>query len=244
MFIKRLEAIEKMLDEGWLEFGGKIRIVGIDPSRIAVFEFVMGADHLKINQDDDIQMAINIFDFCKVLRRLKNSEILRLIYDQESYQITIVGRVNNRKKTFKLPEIDISDQEEFPFEKLLAMSLPAMFWIEANDFKDMVEDCEMYSDAVDIGTGNDKVLVKAFYPNAEVSSEIEMPDIIEGVVSSYSIRFLKILINCMLGSKLLVRFGAGKPMIVLDKIDEETRMLWFLAPRIVEADFEDDDDDF
>ncbi|MCP4651656.1 MAG: hypothetical protein GY853_16465 [PVC group bacterium] len=244
LFIKKLEAIEKMIDEGWLQFGGRIRIVGLDPSRIAIFELIFGEEFIEIHEDDDISVPINIFDLSKIMVRLKTTETLRLVYDEETYRLKVIGKIKNRKKTFNIPAVDIATEEEPPIDKLLGMDLPALFWIEASDLKDMIADCEIYSECLDIKTGDNTIMFKADYPNADVTTEIEMEGVVEDIISSYSIRFLKIMVGCMIGSKLLIRYGAGKPMIIIDKMSEESRMLWFLAPRVVEADFPEDDDEF
>jgi len=242
VFIKRVEAIEKMIDEGWIQFKPDcIRMVGLDPSRIAVFEFVAGEDMVTIHESDEMSLPINFFDMCKVLVRMKTAETLRLQYDGSFFKL--IGKIDNRKKTFNLPLIDITEVEEPPMDHLLSMPLKVTFFVDVTSLKDMIEDCAIFSDTLTVTTKTDRVIMGAIYfGSANVISEIEVEDVHEDELTSYAIRFLKIAVDCMIGEKVLVRFQSNYPMLILNKISELSRMVFFLAPRVEESDFPDDDD--
>ncbi len=244
LFIQKMEAVQKIMDEGWMEFGGKIRVVGTDPSRIAIFEFLLGKEFLNIHEDDDISMPVQMFDLYKMLSRLKKTESLRIRYVEEDNLMTIIGKVNGRKKTFKLPAVDLDEDDELPINDLLGMPLNATFYAEIADIKDMVEDCEALSDIVEIGTREGRVLFKASYVGgSQVTSELPVEDIIAGEEAAYSVRYMKQMVASMAGERALFRFGTDKPLVAYSKIGDNSRMIYFLAPRVEEADFEDDDYD-
>ena len=154
------------------------------------------------------------------------------------------GPFLGRKKTFKLPAIDLDHEKELPIDSLLEMPLNAIFNVNIADLKDMVEDCEMLSDEIDIMTKYNKVIFKSSYVyGSEIISEMPVEDIIEGEKSAYSVRYLKLLCNAMVGNNATIRFGSAKPLIAYLKLGDNSRIIYFLAPRVLEEDFEDDFDD-
>jgi len=234
-FLKYLKQLGKIIDECWIEFGGKIRLFGMGPSRISVFEFMLGDDCMEIIEDEDIKIAINLSDLEKVLKRFtKDSSIFIKTGDNK---LIITGDIKNKTKTFRLSQIDMEQTDKDPLPKLSKIPYNVILKMNGVDFKDSLKDSEICSEIITMETkGNDLYLSSIGYCNS-VDIKYEMDyEIYADEKASYSIKFLLNMIEPMKNSEITIMFKSDYPMVMFEKISSKSWMKWYLAPRISEDD--------
>ena len=75
-FLKYMKELGKVIYEAYIHFGKRIRIYGLGPSRIMVFEFVFGGESLNIIRDEERSFGLCFTDLEKVIRRFSATKEL------------------------------------------------------------------------------------------------------------------------------------------------------------------------
>jgi hypothetical protein len=231
-FIRAIKSIASVMDETVFHFKEGIRAFGFDPSRICLFELVIGTSELDIISDGDEAVLICIPDVTKALSRLASSEDLTLILDDN--RLIIKGKIGGRTKTFKL-NVSGDDHPLDVSDILLNLELDSVFNISLADFMDMVKDGEMFSEVVQLKTENNTLKVDGYSGIGEFNSEIEM-DITSEETCQYSIVFLNNMLKDLGGVEVTISFATNKPMMVYNKLSRDSYLKWFLAPRVEQDD--------
>jgi len=236
-FIKAMKAIKEVVYEGYLEFGDGIRLFGIGPSRIQLFELTLGNDILDVVKSGYEDVPLDLGDLYKVLDRFKGGEIesLKLIYDDNC--LTIRGKVGGRIKTFKRYAVDIDYRiDENPIPKLLKLPLDAVFKVEATAFIDCLKDCELFAEIFTMESLNDSILISSVGNCGTSETELPTTEIYSNQKASYSIPLVKKMLESTYNNEVIIMFKTDHPIAIHDKISDTSRMVWFLGPRV------DDDD--
>jgi len=241
-FIKHSEVIASFLYEGVMQFSDEIRLVGIDPGRIAVLELKLGNDLVETTNKTKLEAPINLDDFSKITKRFSDPEELTISFDDFDNIVTIKGKIKNKTKTFRLSTIDM-DMTDFkdPIPMLSKIKYNVVFKISSGDLLDALKDTELYSDIFTISTDNGLVIISATGIIGSSKTEIEpITEIYAKEKSSYSTGRTKKILTPLKGSDVLVMLKKDYPLALYDRLSAKSHMLYYLAPRI---DEEEDDDD-
>lgn len=233
-FIKHIKVIAEFLDESLIRFSDKIRIVGLDPSRIAVIELLMDNDYIKTTNKKEIEAPVSLDSISKIMKRFSNPDELYIICDEESQAVIIKGKINNRTKTFRsqMIDLDMGDFED-PIPSLSKIKYDVVFPIEANIFKDILKDAEIFSEFIIIETLDDGINIFAENSSGECNSKLERDDLGGYTKCSYSIKMLNNIINPIGNTNLLIMLKTDHPIALYDKLSAKSHMLYYLAPRIL-----------
>lgn len=235
-FIKYLSAIGNIAYEGFLLLDDKITIKAFDPSRIAVFEFTMGNDIVDVDEECDEKVGVCFDDLKKIAERLKTTESLALEYDYHAQIVKFIGRVKSRKKTFSLGQRDI-DYKEVGLDNLLGLPLNVVFRVNGKDLSDAIKDCGLFAEIATFETKDGKLIVSSIGQSGSCSVEIKTEsEIFTNETASYSLTFLTEILKPMVGSEITVLYSSNYPVMIYDKISEQSYMRWFLAPRVNDDD--------
>lgn len=234
-FIRCIKSIATIADNTVLQFGGKLRTYGMDGSRICLYELSIGKSELEIINDGRIDVMINMPDFQKILNRFRNPDVLKIQYANNI--ITIIGHINNKKKTFKLAVLDL-DVPPDPMESLNKLELNSVFKIDLTDFIDMIEDTEIFSDCFNIITKDlNKVIIEGFGVIGESRSEIDLPNgITADEKCSYSLSFTKNILKTLGSQEVTINFSHNMPIMIFDKLSKDSYIKWYLGPRVEQDD--------
>ena len=233
-FIRYFNTISALNDEGIIEFGEKIRIMGIDRSRIAIFELLIGEDNLEIVRDQSIKIPLYLTDLQKILKRFSSPEELKIKYDNNSSQLIIEGKIGNKKKTFRLREITLdNDLRQDPIPSLLKLEMNVVFKVDANDFLDAIKDCLIYKDIGTLHIKDNLFTIENTSVNGSCETQIELDnEVFCEETSDYSFVWLKTILEPMRGSGIIVMFREDYPIQLYDKLSEKSHMRWYVAPRV------------
>lgn len=237
-FIKYFDSIASLNDEGIIEFGNKIRIMGIDRSRIAIFELIIGEDNLEIINDQNVKIPLCLADLQKILKRLGSPEELIIKYDNKNCQLIIEAQLDNKKKTFKLNETTLDDDlRQDPIPTLLKLQMNSIFKIKADDFLDAIEDCLTYMDMGTLYIKDNTFSIYTTSINGSCKTEINLnSEVFSEETAEYSFEWLRAVLKPMRGSDIIVMYRKDYPIQLYDKLSEKSHMRWYVAPRVSESD--------
>ena len=235
-FINTMKSISSVVDEGYLEFGDGIRVFGIGPSRIILFELTIGDDILDIIQGGQEDVPLNLDDLRKVLERFKGGkpEYLTLSYDNTQLKLKVKGKINNKTKTFTLSAIDLDYKTDInPLPKLMKLHLDAIFKIGVSDMVDALKDINLVSEFFNIETLNNSVLFTGGAALGTAETEIESKsEIYSNQKCSYSLLLVKKILESTYNNEVVIMFKKDYPIAIYDKISDKSKMVWFLGPRV------------
>lgn len=227
-FIAALNAIENVDYECTLTLSETgIRIKGIDPSRIALFDFCMGT------VKDGVDFGIHLMDVNKILTRLKASSEIIFDVDTLENSIKIIGRIKNRKKTFTLREMDI-EVEDVNIEKFISLPYKHIFSMPTEELVEILEDMFIMSMRVNLGIRKKKLIFTSYSTIGssliERDGEYDFPNF----GSSYSIPLILSKIKELKGFDVDLIVGSDLPIYLSYDLDD-AYMKIFVAP-LVEQD--------
>ena len=230
-FLKHMKSVAEFCDEGFIHFDNGIRFIGIDPSRIAVMELLMANDVVESDSKNKLSAPVKLWDLAKVIARFKNPKELELAYDESTNKITIRGVIGKKKKTFKLPTIDIDENLEDPLPALAKIKYNAIFKVGSDLLLDVIKDGELFAESVRFSTHNTILIVSTYGVGGENISEIDTGNEIYGKEKTrYSIKYLKKILTPMGSTDILIMFKSDYPIAIRDKLSEKSHMLYYLAP--------------
>ena len=240
-FISCMKSISSVVDETVLEFGGKLRSYGMDGGRICLYELLIGKSELEIKSDGKIKVIVCVSDLQKILSRFSNPDELTIQYNDN--RITIKGRIANKTKTFRLATL----AEDIPpdlISKIMGnLEAKSVFTISLTDFLDMVKDGELYTEHVRIKTVDNKVIIDGNGQVGDFRSEYELDDeVTSEEACQYSIKFIKDIMGTLGNPEVIVSFSTKAPIMIYNKLSKDSHLRWFIAPRVEDDDFEDDEE--
>jgi len=230
-FIKAVASIAKIADHMVLQFGNRIRTYGMDGGRICLYEMLISKEDLEIIQDKNISIMIVLTDLQKVIQRLKGTDNLMLIFDDN--RLTVKGRIANKNKTFRINIIDDESIPEDNIDKLSELELNSVFSINLSDFVDMMQDVKIYKESFVLETKGDIVSIKCDTIAGEMVSEIQL----EFPTSSdekcgYSMLLGEKILKELGSQDVIVSFGTDMPIMIFTQLSPTSFIKWYLAPRI------------
>lgn len=202
------------------------RITGIDPSRIAMFEF----QHGKLGEV--LPIGIRIGDLSKIISRIKSVKTVTMIVDDKSFKIK--ANLDGMTKTFTLLPID-TFAETLPIDSLLGLPYQKRLMVNTGEFIKIMKDIELISDTVTIGFRDNKLVYFADSPSSEVKLEMEGYES-DDMQSSYSVPLLISKMRGMAGYNASVFFGEDLP-IFFNYETEDGFLRIFIAPKVETDEF-------
>ena len=94
-FTKTISFISELTDEGFIEFGGKIRISGLDRGMLSMFELYIDKDELDIIKDEERNVAISFDSLSKIMKRLTSADSLKIKFNTKKNRLTVIGKIGS-----------------------------------------------------------------------------------------------------------------------------------------------------
>ncbi|MGQ4872524.1 MAG: proliferating cell nuclear antigen (pcna) [Promethearchaeia archaeon] len=227
-------------------------ITAIDPSRICLLELTMKKedfDEFKCSAESKV--GLNLEDLDKILKRSGSGDSIQLEFSEKEQKIKIKMQRegSSRTRTFSLALLDI-DTQEIPMENLLKIEYDSKWVIPPEFLVEAIKDAEIYSEILTMKAEEGKGLIFSSTGQiGEMEYELGIDDLLEADINgvstgSFSLTFLKSILKISsITEKLEISLKTDHPLKMIFNLLEGGQLIYFLAPRVEEPDYEDDDED-
>jgi proliferating cell nuclear antigen len=253
-----VETLASIIDETEFKVTeNEFTITAMDPSRVCLLKLTIDKedfDEFEFEKEggDDAQYTIglNLDDLDKILKRSSTNDSIEIDFKENDNKIKIIMQREgmSRSRTFSLALLDI-EIEEIPMDTLLNYDYPTRWVIDPEFLVEAIKDAEIYSEILNIKAEKDQGLVfNSSGQIGEMEYNLAFEDLIESEIDAdstgaYSLAFLKAILKiASITEKLTVFLETDHPLKMIFNLLEGGKLSYFLAPRVEEAEFEDEDD--
>ncbi|MFX1357535.1 MAG: proliferating cell nuclear antigen (pcna) [Promethearchaeota archaeon] len=248
-----IETLSSIIDETEFRVTPKeFTITAMDPSRICLLKLSIRKDGFDEYQcSKESKVGLNLDDLDKILKRSAVNDSIEIDFKETEQKIKIKMQREgtSRVRTFSLALLDI-DTEEIPMENLLKIEYPTKWVIDADFLVEAIKDAEIYSEILNIkAIERQGLLFSSSGQIGEMEYNLTNDDLIESNLSetstgAYSLTFLKAILKIApITEKLEISLKTDNPLKMIFNLLEGGELSYFLAPRVEEAEFEEDEDD-
>lgn len=247
-----VETLASIIDETDIQITPKeFKIKAMDPSRICLLQLIIA----KVSFDEyecskECTITVNLDDLDKVIKRSSINDNITLSFqeDIQKLKIKMVRDESTRARMFSLALLD-SDIEEIPMDNLLKIEYKSIWTMDTAFLIEAIKDAEIYSEILNIITTEGQGLVfSSIGQIGEMEYELGEDDLIDSDLNgtssgAYSLTFLKAILKiASITEKLEISLKTDHPIKMIFNLLEGGELSYFLAPRVEEAEFEEDDD--
>ena len=257
--LKLIKALETIIDEAQFTVTPQeILVEFMDASRICLTRIALSDSSYKYYREAKIYL--NIKDLRDVLKSEANDKSLSsLQFGEKTLFLSIVSEKFGSTINRTLDYIDL-EMEDIPFEHLTSIDYDFNFSLEQHKFQYTMKNLGVYSDVIDISAKGQSVKFSEIGKIGEgefIWKEKQLlnfqfrEDELRNTenLSSHSLTFLSWVdkMTQVLSKSDPIRFNikTDHPIRIEANFPQlgNTSLLYFLAPRIPEAEFSDDDED-
>lgn len=231
-FWKRsIEAISSFIPEGNFRFSDKgIFFKAIDPSQIVLVDYFIDK---KLFDKYDIEpnfVGIDLVEFNKLMQRAMPSDKLLLDVSDAEMKVRLESDL---KRNFKLPLIDVSEEEI----KVPDIKYEAKIEISAFSLKELLRDAALFGSSVVLKIKDEKFIVEARGSQGTMESEalgkVAKVETKKDVTAKFSLNFLQNIIKEADNEKVIkIELKTDAAMKVTFKIGE-SEITFYLAHMIL-----------
>ncbi len=248
-----IETLSSIIDETQFKVTPTdFTISAMDPSRICLLKLSIKKENFdEFKCSKETKVGLNLEDLDKILKRSSINDNVEIVFKEEDQKIKIkMNREgSSRTRTFSLALLDI-DIEEIPMDTLLNIEYPSRWVIDTEFLVEAIKDAEIYSEILNMKAIVDQGLIFSSTGQiGEMNYELGVEDLIETNINepstgSYSLTFLKgILKISSITEKLEISLKTDHPLKMVFNLAEGGELFYFLAPRVEDGEFGEDDDD-
>lgn len=212
-----------------------IKLVAMDPANISmVILDILPSAFTEFRVDEPVELTVNLEALKNALKRAKATDSLALTLEQNKLKLTVSGK---SKKRFFIPLLEREVKER----KVPALDFMTTLELDANEFKDYVDDVSIAGDAVTFDSDKNVFAMSAGDAGSKVNIEltrghdalIQIATGQEAVRSIYSVDYLKkIAKTAALADSVSIRFAKNYPLRLDFRALNKLQMSFILAPRI------------
>lgn len=261
-YYKLIDCLSKFLEECQIDISeNRMQIRAMDPSRICLLNIKKDLYDNEIIQD--IGVVLDLVDLAKILKcAKKDKKELTIDFDTEqvtNYKIKHskdILKIKTKSITKKILKTLGTETEDIPIENLMAMEYPNYVKIRKAHLSDFFKESEgsIYSEIVEIKMDSEGITfsqdgVKGnseFFVDRNNLVELKGFDIERGRYSLAYLNNLKILLMILENSDTIeISLKKDHPLkieIYLRELD--IQLIMFLAPRVEEVEFDEEEDEY
>ncbi len=247
-----VETLASIIDETEFRVTPKdFTISAMDPSRICLLKLSIKKDDFdEFECSKESKIGLNLDDLDKILKRSTTNDTVEINFNESDQKIKIKMQREgvSRTRTFSLALLDI-DIEEIPMDNLLKIDYPSKWVIDTDFLVEAIKDAEIYSEILNINANEGKGLIFSSSGQiGEMEYDLNDEDLIESQIQgsssgAYSLTFLKAILKiASITEKLEISLKTDHPLKMNFDLLEGGELSYFLAPRVEEEEFGDDDD--
>ncbi len=247
-----VETLASIIDETEFRVTPKeFTISAMDPSRICLLKLSIKKDNFdEYECSTESKVGLNLDDLDKILKRSAANDTVEIDFNEADQKIKIKMQREgvSRTRTFSLALLDI-DIEEIPMDNLLKIDYPSKWVIDTDFLVEAIKDAEIYSEILNINANEGQGLV--FSSSGQIGEmvyDLNEDDLIESQLQgsssgAYSLTFLKAILKiASITEKLEISLKTDHPLKMNFDLLEGGKLSYFLAPRVEEEEFGDEDD--
>jgi proliferating cell nuclear antigen len=247
-----IETLASIIDETEFRVTPKeFTISAMDPSRICLLKLSIKKDDFdEYECSKESKVGLNLDDLDKILKRSTTNDTVTINFNEADQKIKIKMQREgaSRTRTFSLALLDI-DIEEIPMDNLLKIDYPSKWVIDTDFLVEALKDAEIYSEILNINANEGQGLIfSSSGLIGEMEYDLNEEDLIESQIQgsssgAYSLTFLKAILKiASITEKLEIALKTDHPLKMNFDLLEGGKLSYFLAPRVEEGEFDDDDD--
>jgi len=248
-----VETLSSIIDETEFRVTPKEFIItAMDPSRICLLKLTIKKDSFdEYKCSKESKVGLNLDDLDKILKRCATNDSIEIDFKETEQKVKIKMQREGmgRTRTFSLALLDI-DTEEIPMENLLKIEYASKWVIDADFLVEAIKDAEIYSEILNMKAVEEQGLVFSSTGQiGEMEYNLSLDELMEHSLNetssgAYSLTFLKAILKIApITEKLEISLKTDHPLKMIFNLLEGGELSYFLAPRVEEAEFEDEDDD-
>lgn len=235
-FIDSVSIISDLVSEARFQISqNMIELVAMDAANVAMVIFRLPSSGFQEYEvDEDIEIAINLANFKKILKRSRNDDKLQLEYKDSKLIVQFLGKST---RTFDLPTIEFEEKEQ----KVPSLNFAGKITMPSSELVNAVEDVGIISESVTLLSKKEKLSVfgegdlsKAeieIVPSDEISISINENE--DQVKAKYSIEYLKkMIVGDKISPNVVLEFGNDYPLKLEYKVLDTVELSFILAPRV------------
>jgi proliferating cell nuclear antigen len=247
-----IETLASIIDETEFRVTPKdFTISAMDPSRICLLKLAIKKDDFdEFKCEKESKVGLNLDDLDKILKRSATNDSVEIDFNETDPKIKIKMQREgtSRTRTFSLALLDI-DIEEIPMDNLLKIEYPTKWVIDPEFLVEAIKDAEIYSDILNIKAEENQGLV--FNSSGQIGEmiyDLNEDDLMDSTINgtnsaSYSLTFLKAILKiASITEKLEISLKSDHPLKMIFNLLEGGELSYFLAPRVEEVEYEEDED--
>jgi len=233
-----LAAISTLIDEVTFNVTPEgIRLRAMDPSRVAMVDFVMGRSAFEeFIAEENFKLGLNISELLKLLKRAGRDESVEISFDKDAGQLKVIIR-GKYTRTFNMPTLEASE-EEVPTPRI---TFNATATLTTDGLRQALEDVALVSDHVRIEADNEKVtmngkgdLMGATIELKRGSDALLSLEVKEPTKATFSLSYLSEIVKAAASTSdvVTIEFSTDMPIKLDFKQPYEGKLTYYLAPRI------------
>ena len=247
-----VETLSSIIDETEFKVTpSDFTISAMDPSRICLLKLIIKKedfDEFKCSKESKV--GLNLDDLDKILKRSSANDTVEINFNEKDQKIKIKMKREgtSRDRTFSLALLDI-DIEEIPMDNLLKIEYPSKWVIETDFLVEAIKDAEIYSEILNMkAIEGEKLIFSSSGQIGEMNYELGLDELIENDINetssgAYSLTFLKAILKIApITEKLEISLKTDHPLKMIFNLLEGGELSYFLAPRVEEAEFDEEED--
>lgn len=236
-----IEALSKILDEARFNITSEgVKVAGMDPAKIALIEVWMPRESFLVYEVDEsrgpVYMGVRLESLASALKKGKKGEPVLFRVSEDKIFIQVESTVVKR---FLMPNIEVF----LDIPESLALEHDVEASVIAEVIKKTVKDVEVVGKEVEFEANDGKLVIRA---KSEARSRVEAV-LQEGVssallyleirkpsVCTYDVSYIKNVLNLTkIAESVEVKFSSEKPLELVFKSPDGSRVRYLLAPSIV-----------
>ncbi|MBU0662533.1 MAG: hypothetical protein ABH854_00455 [Candidatus Diapherotrites archaeon] len=227
-----VDAISSFISEGNFRFNDKgVHFRATDPSQIVLVDFTMDKSAFDGFIVEPTFAGVDIVELSKIMSRALPGDRMSMDLSDSEIKVNLHGDL---KRAFKLPLIDVSDEEvTLPSHKFDATVI-----INARLLKEVLKDASLFGSAVILNVKGGKFSVEARGSAGTLNTDAEKTKSVDvqatkDVTSKYSLNFLaNIVKEAAPEQKITMQLKTDAPMRVSYKIGN-SEIQYYLAHMIL-----------
>ncbi len=211
------------------------KLVAMDPANISmVILNILPSAFTEYKVESEEEITVNVETLKMALKRAKTGDSISFSTDESALLISFSGKTS---KKFKIPLLEKEGGEK----NIPSLNFNAEIEIDANEFKDYIEDASVVGDALTFHATKDEIKLMAGEKSSKVEINInkESKDVLvnlnvkEESKSIYSIEYLKKIAKAStISDTATIKFSQDYPLRIDFKALDKLSMSFILAPRI------------
>jgi proliferating cell nuclear antigen PCNA len=245
IFINIIQSLKVFTDSLNIYFQkDKFYIQGMDSSHVSMFDINITNDWFdKYEVENDICIGVNINILSKILSTRNDKQDIHLNYsldNTDKLNVDFLSDESSYNKYFVVPLVDIDSE----LLSVNDMDSSIILKMDSRKFKQLIDQIHSFSDVVKfksiednlfIETDSDETLMKIEL--TDKNSDIESLTIKNNLTCSFNTKFIHNM--CMffkISETVEVKLDDGIPLQIIYKINENSSVKIFLAPKMGDDD--------